>query len=94
MFEPENGTESAREEDAFHSGKGNYSFRKRTAASIAPVEGPLGLLFDAVDGGDSLKKTATLSRIVCRVSVNEQGVDLVVDVFDGGLEGVEAAGLR
>ncbi len=47
LFEPEYGAERAREENAFDSGKCNYTFGKTGIGGVAPFESPVGFALDA-----------------------------------------------
>ena len=47
LFEPEYGTERAREEDAFDSSKCNHMFGEAGIGGVAPFESPVGFALDA-----------------------------------------------
>ena len=47
LFEPEYGTERAREEGAFDSGNCNHTFGKTGIGGVAPFESPVGFALDA-----------------------------------------------
>ena len=47
LFQPENGTERAREEDAFNGGKCDYAFGETSIGGIASFECPVCFALDA-----------------------------------------------
>jgi len=92
LLEPEDCAEGSREEDSFNGGKSNAAFSERRIVAVAPLEGPLGLLFDTGDGLDGAEEVLLLHGVL-DVGVDEERVRLRVDVLDGDLESVEAARL-
>jgi hypothetical protein len=89
LLEPKDGTEAAREEDAFHGGKGHNALRK--VAVVNPLKGPICFFLDAVQGFDGIEKLVLLC-LVLDVGVDQQRVGLAVDVFHHDLEAVEKLG--
>ena len=92
LLEPEDGAEGTREEDALDGGEGDAALGEGGIVALAPLEGPAGLALDAGDGLDGVEEVLLLLDVL-DVGVDEEGVGLGVDVLDGDLEAVEAAGL-
>ena len=90
LLEPEDGAEGAGEEDALDGGEGDEALSEGGGGGD-PLDGPVGLALDAGDGFDGVEE-AGLFLGVLDVGVEEEGVGFGVDVFDGDLEAVEAAG--
>ena len=88
LFEPENCTETAREENTLHASKSDNSFRKRVVCSDPP-ESPLGFLGNGVNILDSLQKEL-LFGFILDISINEKTVSLRMDILHGHLEPVKA----
>lgn len=74
LLQPENGTETSREENSLNTGKGNYSFGKGIVGTD-PTKSPLSLLCDRVDVLDGLQEIGLLSLIL-NVSIDQKGVSL------------------
>ncbi len=91
LFEPEDGTKRSREEYAFD--KRDHAFSKAGSSRVAPSERPLRFLLDAWYSLDHLEDVHLLDGVF-KLRVNEEGVHLAVDVFDGNLKAIEALGFR
>ena len=87
LFEPENGAERTREEDALNSCKGDKSLVEG-AAFVHPLKGPLCLFPDHIDVTDGLEQVLLLGRILY-VGVDKERVGFRVDVLHRNLETVE-----
>ncbi len=92
LLEPENGAERSGKEDSLHDAKGDASFGKAGLFGVAPLKSPLGLLLNTWDGVNGVQKTHLFARVL-NVGINQQGVSLRVNVFNGNLETVKASGL-
>jgi len=93
LLEPEHRAERAREENALHRRESNAPLGERGVVRVAELQRPVGLARHARHGLNRLEQVGLL-RLVLDVGVNEERVDLRVNVLDGDLEAVEAAGLR
>ena len=93
MFHPENSAKRAREVDAFDGCKGDETFSEGCVAGVAPFKCPVGLLLDA---GDSLETMKKFGLLVCvlDVGVKEQGVHLCMDIFNEDLKTIETLGFQ
>merc|ERR1719509_737883 len=92
LLQPENGSKTSTEEDPLNQGKGNKSLSIGCIFCIDPPQSPLCLLLDRWNGLNGAEHLLLLFCIF-DVGVNEEGVHLAVDVFNGNLESIEAAGL-
>merc|ERR1719509_668076 len=92
LLQPENGSKTSTEEDPLHRRKGNKPLSIGGIACIYPPQSPLCLLLDGWNGLDGVEHLLLLLPVL-DVGVNEEGVHLAVDVLDGNLESIEAAGL-
>ncbi len=93
LFEPEDGTKRCQEEYAFDGSKHNHAFSEAGSSRVAPSECPLHFPLDAWYSLDCLEEVHLLERVF-NVRVDEEGVRLAVDVFDGNLKAIEASGFR
>lgn len=91
FFQPEDGTETAAEKQAFDNGKRKKTGTERTFGRDPP-ERPLGLFLDTGDLLDAAEKTELL-LVIRHVGIDHQRVDFAMDVLDHGLEGIETARL-
>merc|ERR1719509_200307 len=92
LLQPENGSKTSTEEDPLHRRKGNQPLSIGGIPCIYPPQSPLRLLLDGWNDLDGVEHLLLLLPVL-DVGVNEEGVHLAVDVLDGDLESVEAAGL-
>ena len=91
LLEPENGTETSREEDTLNGGEGDDAVGK-ALSGLDPFESPSSLLCDTGNGLEGVEKVGLLFGVL-DVGVNEETVSLRVNVLHGELEAIEAAGL-
>ncbi len=82
FFEPEDGTEGPREEDALDSSECSNAFGKAGSGGVAPFEGPFCFLLYTWYGFDCLQKVHLLGWIL-DIRVNQKQVRFTVDVFNG-----------
>jgi len=92
LLQPEDRAKRPAEENPLYRRKGNQPLSERGVLPVTPPEGPLRLTPDTRDSVNGIKELVLLLPVL-DVGVDKQGVDFAVDVLDGDLEAVEAAGL-
>lgn len=92
LLEPENGAERPREENPFHSSKGNQPLLE-SFISIHPFHSPLCFLLNHIDICNSIEKIIFLV-IIFNISVYQKRVCFRVNVLHCDLETIETSGFR
>lgn len=92
LFEPEDGTEAAGEEDSFDGCKCHQSLME-THLTIDPLHGPFGFFSDDWHIGNSIEKVG-LFGFILDVCIDQKTVCLRMNVFHCYLKTVEAPRLR
>jgi hypothetical protein len=93
FLEPENSTKGAREENSFHSSKCNETCSKSGLMRVAPCKSPVSFVAHAGICFDAVKKI-TFQFVVVYISVNQEGVHFIVNIFHHNLESIKAMSLR
>ena len=93
FFEPEDGTEGAREEDTLDGGECNHAFGKSGRVESHHLRAHFCFPLYKWYGFNCLQKVHLLSWIL-DVRVDQKQVHFIVDVFDSDLETIETSSFR
>ena len=91
LFQPENGTETARKEDSFNTGEGDDSLGEGSLRAD-PSQGPFSFLSNRWDVLDGFEKVFLLD-VVLNVSVDQKSIGLRMNILHHHLETVESSSL-